>query len=868
MGSQRFAVTLLVALMLAPGVVAAQAGDLEHEGAAALGLALRRLGVTHRVLMVGAHPDDENSALIATLALGAGADVAYLSLTRGEGGQNLIGPELQEGLGLIRSEELLSARRLDGARQYFTRASDYGYSKSAEEAFRHWPRDSLLADVVAVVRRFRPDVIVPVFSGTPRDGHGQHQASGMVAHEALEAAGDPAIFPGQIAAGLRPHRTAAAYQALYRPGDAPPFYLATGAFDPLLGRSHYQIAMASRSRHRSQDMGAAQPPGPHRVALEPISQREPDSPPTVFAGLDTTLSQRASGLTGASPALADAFRQYEADVAGIRTDYNPLQPGRLVRPLAAALASLDRARALLPASGSQEFRFHLEAERDDAVAALVLAAGVVMEATTDDPVVVPGQEFELTLRLWNGGTEEIGVRDLEPALPRDWSATPLDPAPASISPGVLVERRFRVRIASNASPSEPYFLREPRQGEMYTWPADPLLRGDPFEPDPVQAKAIVAVGGFAVALSGAATYVEVDKALGERRLPILVVPAATVNVQPAVAIVPLGAMYQDGGASVEREVAVVVTGEAPDGIAGTLRLEAPEGWKVEPAAVDVRLASADDRATYRFRVEPPASLAPGEYPVHAVFEAAGTRFTRGYDRIAYPHTRPRLLFRAATVRFAAFPVRVAEGLRVGYVEGAGDDGAEVLRQIGVAVEPLDASALATADLSRYNAIISGIRAYEVRPDLIASNARLLEYVQQGGTFIVQYNKQEYAEGGFAPYPVTMAQSAGRVADEASPFRLLEPAHPILALPNRIDRSDFEGWVQERGLYFLATWAPQYTPLLALQDPGEEEQHGSLLVARHGEGHYAYVALSFFRQWPQGVPGAYRLIANLVSLGRS
>jgi LmbE family N-acetylglucosaminyl deacetylase len=865
---QRWIAVLLALVAVAPAGAAAQKQDLEHEGAAALGVALRRLGVTQRVLMVGAHPDDENSALIATLALGAGADVAYLSLTRGEGGQNLIGPELQEGLGLIRSEELLSARRLDGAQQFFTRAIDYGFSKSADEAFRHWPADSLLSDVVAVVRRFRPDVIVPVFSGTPRDGHGQHQVSGIMAREALRAAADPDRFPGQIAAGLPAHETPAAFQALYRPGDPQPFYLSSGDLDPLLGRSYFQIAMASRSRHRSQDMGVSQPPGPNRVALEPIATPASNPPTTMFAGLDTTLSQRAAGLTGAAE-LAQAFRTYEGEVARAREAFNPLHPGALVRPLAEALRTLDRARPLLPGE-ARDLRFHLEAERDDVIAALLLAAGIIIDAIADDPILVPGQEFELTLRLWNGGVEEIAVRDLEPSLPAGWRATALDPALAVVAPGALAERRFRISVAHDAAPSEPYFLRNAREGDMYEWPADVAVRGVPFEPGAVGTAGTIAVGGVAIAISETAAFIEVDKAMGERRLPILVVPAVGVNVEPAVAVVPIGvaAESQEGGGSVEREVSVVLRGEAPDGIQGTLRLEVPEGWNVEPWSRAVALRRPGERATLRFRVRPPASITPGEHAVRAVFDAGDDRFERGYDIIAYPHTNPRLLFQPATVRFMAFPVQVASNLRVGYVEGAGDDGAEVLRQLGAEVDLLDASALATAELARYSAIVAGIRAYEVRPDLLAANARLLDYVERGGTFIVQYNKQEYAEGDFAPYTLTMARSAGRVTDEESPVRLLDPTHPVLTTPNRIGPEDFEGWIQERGLYFLASWAPEYTPLLGLTDPGEEEQEGSLLVARHGQGRYVYVALSFFRQWPQGVAGAYRLMANLVSLGGS
>ena len=846
----------------------AQVPVLEHEGAAALGLALRRLGVTQRVLMVGAHPDDENTAFLSELALGHGVEVAYLSLTRGEGGQNLIGPELQEGLGLIRTDELLAARRLDGAHQYFTRAYDYGYSKSADEAFRHWPRDSVLTDVVAVVRRFRPDLIVPVFSGTPRDGHGQHQASGILARDAFEAAADPGFAPAQIASGLAPHRASGVMQALYAPTSATPLFLDTGDLDPLLGRSHYQIAMASRSRHRSQDMGQAEPIGPQRTGLQPVAGDLPATPVSVFDGLDAALSDRALRL--AMPErLVDALRRYELQAAQAAATFNPLHSAAMVPVLGAALTLLERALAMLPADdAAAALRFHLDAERADVVTALRLAAGVVLDASTDDARVVPGQTFQLTLRLWNGGADTFEVRALEPTLPAGWHAEALDPSPGSVASGQVATRRYRVRVAADAPPSEAFYLKEPRAGDLYAWPADAFVRGTPFGSPAVHAEASTVVAGHVVRLGTEATFIDVDKASGERRVPVLVLPTASVTMRPGVAIVPIADDRTSDGSprAVTRVVRVTVATEA-DGIEGTLRVDAPAGWRVEPASAPVTLRRSGDRTTVEFRVSTPAGVAAGEHNVRASLETAAAWHVRGYRRIDYPHTQPRLLFEPAETRFVAFPVRIADGLRVGYIEGAGDDGPEALRQLGVAVELLDAAALASSDLSRYSAIIAGIRAYEVRADLIVHNSRLLDWVAKGGTFIVQYNKHEYVEGGFAPFTLTMAQPAGRVADEASPVVLLDAAHPILSSPNRIGDADFEGWVQERGLYFAETWAEPFKPLLALTDPGEAAGEGSLLVAPHGDGTYVYVALSFFRQWPAGVPGAYRLLANLASLKR-
>ena len=384
-------------LLLSGGEPIAGQAPGDGDGAAAMGVALRRLGTTKRALMIAAHPDDENTAVIAELALGGGADVAYLSLTRGEGGQNLIGPELQEGLGLIRSEELLAARRLDGARQFFTRAYDYGFSKSAAEAFRQWPMDTLLADVVEVVRRYRPDIIIAIFSGTPADGHGQHQASGILARAAFAAAADSTRFPTQLARGLRPHRAHYLFHASYRPSPDAPLRLSTGDLDPLFGRSRYQIAMQSRSRHRSQDMGRAEPIGPQATSLAVVAGAYPAGAQSLFASLDTTLAQRAH-TAGADPAVVRTLAEYERDVLGVRDSYNPLRMDELVAPLTAALARLQSIR-LPTAAALDELRFALRAEIAQLEDAVRHAAGVVVDVVADTPHPVPGESFGITVTV-------------------------------------------------------------------------------------------------------------------------------------------------------------------------------------------------------------------------------------------------------------------------------------------------------------------------------------------------------------------------------------------------------------------------------------------------------------------------------------
>jgi LmbE family N-acetylglucosaminyl deacetylase len=855
-------VVLLAVVLAAP--VTAQ--ETEYTGADAVGLALRRLGTTGRVLMIGAHPDDENNAVLTALALGSGADVAYLSFTRGDGGQNLIGPELKEGLGLIRSEELLAARRLDGARQYFGREYDYGFSKSAEEAFSHWPRDSVLADAVEIIREFRPDVILSVWSGTPRDGHGQHQAAGIIAKAAFEAAADPSMFPGQIAAGLRPHRTAYLFQSTWRSSNDITQWIETGTFDPLFGRSWLQIAMESRSRHRSQDQGSAEPPGPQRAGLIPLGGSVPPAGSTVFAGLPATLVDWAAALAPRSTGLAEALRAWQTDVAAATSSWNPLRPDSATTRLEAALDAIDRAAtAARSLTGDAELQlgFRIRVERAQTIDALRLVSGITLDATSDAPRVVPGRDFELTLRLWNGGTRNVRVGRLDPSLPAGWSAAPRDPAIEAVAPGEMATRRFRITVAPDADVSEAWYLEKPRTGDLYTWPADTALWGKPFEPTPIQTVATVRLDGHELSLETAAKFLAVDKALGERRLPILIVPAVNVLVDPQVAVAPVGANSNHQPAALPMTVTLEAEGQP---VNGRLRISAPAGWSVDPVQQPVRLDKPGVQTTLQIHVTPPAGVTPGRFPVDAVFVTdAGARYARGFTTIDYPHIRPHLLFRDARATFSAFNVAVAPGLHVGYIEGAGDDGAAALARLGVDVEAVGTETLRSGDFNRFNVIVAGIRAYEVREDLMAANPRLLDWVQKGGTFIVQYNKQEFERGHFAPYPVSIGGS-DRVTDEKSPVRLLDPTNPALTSPNRIGHADFDGWVQERGLYFLSRFDDRYTPLLEMNDPGEPPQRGILVVTKYGRGTYVYVALSLFRQLPEGVPGAYRLLANLVSLG--
>ena len=859
--------TLLVALSWAPSDAVAQGGvvDPEH-GVVAIERLLRGLGSVKRVLVIGAHPDDEDTALLTLMERGLGADAAYLALNRGEGGQNLIGPELGVGLGVLRTEELLAARRLDGAEQFFTRAYDFGYSKSADETFRYWPRDSLLADVVYVVRLFRPQVIVSIFSGTRRDGHGQHQVAGILAREAFVAAGDGGRYPQQLGE-LEPWRPLKLYRSTRFDTASATLTVETGMLDLLYGRSYNQIAMASRSQHRSQDMGRIEALGPRSTSLALIDSRvDVDiraSETSLFDGIDTTLVGMLIAFRDRDTraALARSLTGYGAHLRGAREALGRAGSASLVSHLGLALASAREALVLVAAAGSEGgfLRFVLAADERKLELAIAEAAGVIVDAFVNDDLVVPGQNLQAEVQIWNGGDRPAGLESVSLSTPAGWKVEPLDATAAQLAPATLTRLRFRLSVPAEAEPTRPYYLRTPRAGAMYRWPAASGERGRPRGQPVVRAEVGLSIGGRAVKRRVEAVYRFADQARGEVRRPLYVVPAVGVSVTPATAVLPLG---REAGL----DFSVSLTGESIGGAYGRLRLEAPAGWAVTPQETEFEIIASGSAATFDFQVRPPPQLQAGAYHVQAVAETSdGRRYSSGYSVIDYEHVRRNVLLQDATARIEAFDIRVDTSLRVAYVPGAADPMTRAIASIGVAVEVLDDRAVAAADLSAYDVIVFGVRAYETNPAVVASNARYLEWVRAGGTLIVQYQQYGYFDGDFAPYPLRARRPHDRVSDETAPVTILVPDHPLFTRPNRIGPRDFDGWVQERGLYFASEWDERYLPLLEMADPGEEPVSGGLLVARYGDGLYVYTGLSLFRQTPAGVPGAYRLLANLLSL---
>lgn len=777
-------------LFCAVGNAYAQTQTDEYRGVIASGLAARKLATTKRILVIGAHPDDEDSQLIAYLSLHDGAAVAYLSLTRGEGGQNSIGGELGPALGLLRTGELLAARAVDGADQFFTRAYDFGFSKTAEETFRHWPRDSILADVVATVRRYRPDEIIAIFTGTPRDGHGQHQVSGILAREAFDAAADPNRFPAQIRAGLRPHRTLRLIQATgYGQMTGTDSY-ATGSIDSLIGRSYWQLAAISRSRHRSQDMGMAQALGPHSTATRVLESRSnPDS---------------ASELK---------FKEREQ------------------------IGAAHRAR--------------------------LLSANVQLDAITNVERIVPGSAFNLDVSVWNGSKAPISITRVTPLLATGWQAQRIDSSSATVAVGALATMRFRVTVPNDAAISQPYFLRRARAGDIYAWPAADYA-GLPFEPAPVRAHVELTVDGIPTEYDVTATRRLVDPRQGELRRAPFVAPAVSLRPEPTTSVITLAGL----AAGTKRGVDVTVE-LSGNGVSGALDIHPvlPNGWSATPQKISVTVPATDQSVAAHFTISPPRDAVAGQYDVaFSAADSSGRTYTLQQRLVDYPHILNRVLFEPASIRVSVLDARFARGLRVGYVVGVDAPIPSVLEQMGVSVDRLDDNALANADLSKYDAVVIGSRAYEVRPDLVAHNARLLDYGRNGGNLITLYQQYEFIRGNFAPYPMTIFSPHDRVTDESAPVRMLDTSAIALSKPNKIGPADFADWVQERALYMPRSWDAQYKPLLEMSDPGEQPQRGAILTAPLGKGTYTYTGISFFREIPAGVPGALRLFINLLSMG--
>lgn len=830
-------------------------------GLAAVDQALAKLGTHRRLLVVGAHPDDEDSSALAWVARELGGEAAYLSLSRGEGGQNLIGPELGAALGVLRSHELLAARRVDGGRQFFTRAFDFGYTRSLDETLRLWPREALFEDAVRVVRRFRPQVILSVFGDDGSGGHGQHMAAGFVAHRVAALAADPGYAPATGPAW----RPRALYRSAWFAPEKATASAPLGRIEPISGRSIAQIAALSRSQHRSQDMGRGLDLGPREGKYTWVAGEAGEGGSDLFAGVDTRLEALAE-LLAPGPGREAARARLEGIEAAARAARAVLAPARLEHA-AAALAAIraelgavvDGLASEPSGAGLDSFRALLEEKAAVAAEGEAAARGIALDATADLAELVPGEGVKVAVTVWNSGAEPLGAIDLEVLL---------DGRPAGrarhgegLAAGALARLEVELALPLDLAPTLPYFLRRPVAGALYDWSEAPEpVRGEPFEPPPVGVSLRIADGARPpLELVREVVDRHIDQAAGEVRRPLRVVPRLEIEVAPERTIVATGR-----AACPSLEVTLVSHAATP--LAG--RLEArPRSGGAAPPAISFALPPLG-RAQLAVPQSPcPARPGGRQVTSYVAVLDDGAELAAAYPVIDYPHLRPATTLRTAAAELVPIELEWPAVGPVGYIEGASDRVPEALAEAGLQVVPVGEREVVTTDLGGFATLVVGSRAYEAQSWLPAANARLLDWVRRGGTLIVQYQQYAFVEGGFAPFPLAIARPHDRVTDETSPVTLLEPEHPVYRFPNRIATSDFDGWVQERGLYLAHGWDPAYRPLLALADPGQPEQRGALLVAPLGAGTYVYTGLAFFRQLPAGIPGAYRLFANLLALGQ-
>jgi len=874
----------------------------QDQGVVGLRLELLRLGTTARLMQVVAHPDDEDGGLLTLEARGHGVTTLLMTLNRGEGGQNKIGSNLSDVLGVLRTEELLASDQHYGIQDRFSRVADFGFSKNPGETFEKWGgHDIALADMVRVIRTFRPDVLVSRFSGTERDGHGNHQASGILTKEAFHAAADPKRFPEQIAQGLHPWQAKKLYIGNVCPWGSTTCPDAdwtvkfnTGERNADLGMSYVQFAMQGLRHQRSQ--GAANwtvDDGDRftfyrRVdSVLPASDLKSGHEQDFFDGINTGWD-----------ALSARFDVTDAKVAGFRSQLSEIaklvaaasnsakgnDPSLSVEPLTKLVAHFSRLIAeintsSLSASTKLDLLTRFAEKQHQAETALNLALGVKLSANVSSNeglnagvpkesqaliAVSPGQEFMVGVTLHNGSKLPLTIEGIKLEVPAGWNTINGKARPETVAAGQDLHADFRLRVPKNTTYTRPYWHRDNADTDSIHHVDNEKYATLPFPSPALQARVEFSVGDAkegrahsGIAVPVVTPLIDDDGKLRSRTLAI--VPSFSVALEPGTQVIST----HNGKTT---NVTVGITSDLTSAAKGGLRLDLPSGWRSEPAQVPVSFTRRGEKQEIQFKVFP-ADIQPGRATIHAVFESEGEKYSEGYTLVDRDDLGSFYYYQPARQRVSIVDVQVPHDLKVGYIMGAGDDIPTILKQVGMDVTTIPAEHLASEDLSKFGTIVLGIRAYDTQRDLVSNNKKLLDFVEAGGTLVVQYNAStgEFNSGKFTPYPADLSRA--RVSVEEAPIDILAPQDSIFHYPNTITQDDFNGWVQERGLYFMSTWDNHFTPLLACHDPGEEPQKGGLLRAQYGKGTYIYTGYAFFRQLPAGVPGAVRLFVNILSAGK-
>ncbi len=798
---------------------------------------IQRLNFLGSALYVAAHPDDENTRMISYLANEVKAHTAYLSITRGDGGQNLIGPEISELLGIIRTQELLAARRTDGGHQLFTRANDFGFSKHPDETFHLWGREAVLADVVWAIRQWQPDIIINRFDHrSPGTTHGHHTASAMLSFDAFDKTGDPKAFPEQLAhtAPWQPRRLFfntswwfyGSRENFDKADKSNLISMDLGVYYPLKGKSNPEIAAESRSMHRCQGFGSAGSRGSELEYLELLKGDLPSNRDNLFEGINTTWS-RVPGGEPIGKILAEVEKEYRFD-----------------RPYA-SLPKLMQAYEQISALPDGYWKRAKEEEIEDVIRA---CAGLFAEAIATDFSATPGQEVTLNLEIINRSPANIQLRAI-----RFMPSGPDSLLQHTLANNVRFTAQKKLLLPIDFPLSNAYWLNEPWAQGMFTV-RDQRLIGLPETPRQVKVSYELLVEGKPFSFETEVVFKKVDPARGEVYQPFEVTPPVFANIKEGV--------YVFAGPE-PKTVEVTLRAGAPD-LSGIVSWQMPQGWRLEPESQEFTIKSKSEEQTFRFQLFPPKEQSEGMLIPQV--KIGDKVYDKEIVSIAYEHIPTQTILRSARARIVMLDLRKS-GTQVGYLMGAGDEVPAGLRQIGYSVTELKDADIAIENLRQYDAVILGVRAYNTVDRIKYHQPVLMEYVRLGGNLIVQYNTSNsllIPQAEIAPYPLKISRD--RVTVEDAQMRFLLPQHALLNTPNKITAKDFEGWVQERGLYFPNEWDKAFEAPLSCNDPDEKASNGSLLAAKYGEGYYIYTGLSFFRQLPAGVPGAYRLLANMISLG--
>ncbi len=897
-------------------------------GASGLDQTLRKLHTRASLIQINAHPDDEDGGMLTYESRAVGADVSLLALNRGEGGQNVMTGDFWDSLGILRTQEHLAANHYYGDHLYYTRVADFGFSKTLEEALGQWGHDRVLADVVRVVRTVRPMIITSVFAGYVSDGHGHHQTSGVMAQEVFKAAADPKMFPEQLKEGLRPWAPLKVYARVpfARVTDKGIFDYATGkwepvlfknyvtgevmhsvptatvtvpegTYNPLFGESYFQLAREGLNEQKSQNGGTGYPPAgqvssPYHLYASRVANGElPRHEDSFFADIDTSLPGIAGYLQ--DDQAADARTKLQAiagEVDAATKAYNADDPTKSAPALA---RGLQLTRALMTQWGSGHVDdahynalHELELKQQQFELALNQALGLVLLAIvqpqgaaagrngpfgpTDaasaaagsaaaSATVIAGQAFAVNIHVADQGTQPVQVRSVKllADTPGDWKFTEQSASLQTLAAGEGADVLLSATVPQEAPITGPYFSR-PTLEQSYYDIHDAKYLTLPTMPYPLSAEITYTYAGLPVTLRGVVQTARRENGSGVVLNPLLIAPAISVRVSPPAGVMPLAATTLPLDVTVHSSVKGPASGEV------TLKL--PSGWSAKPASASFHLQRDNEDVNLHFEVDPRGVQAK-QYNIAAVATYAGKQYTQGFTTIGYPGIRPYPQYAPAGYRATGVDVKTAPALHVAYIMGSGDDVPQSLQNLGIHVTQLTATDIAGADLSAYDAIVLGIRTYAARPELRTFNNRLLEYVHNGGVIVTQYQTPEY-DRNYGPYPLSVPGDAEKVVEETAKVTILKPNDPALTWPNKIGPEDFDNWVEERGHGFLRTFDSHYTALTEVHDAGQDPQTGGLVYAQYGKGYYVYLAYAFFREMPEGVPGSYRIMANLLSLGKN